>query len=106
LGIDQIARIWLNYVFKQAALSATDENTIKWLENSVDLQDNIDTSIIIRLLSENSLNSDDVYIENMKQKKRVLIISRIKKLEVFNEFNQKLLSIFEKELEDISLDDS
>lgn len=106
LGIDQIARIWLNYVFKQAALSATDENTIKWLENSVDLQDNIDTSIIIRLLSENSLNSDDVYIENMKQKKRVLIISRIKKLEAFNEFNQKLISIFQKELEDISLDDS
>jgi hypothetical protein len=53
------------------------------------------------LLSENSLNSDDVYIENMKQKKRVLIISRIKKLEAFNEFNQKLISIFEKELEDI-----
>ncbi len=28
LGIDQIARIWLNYVFKQAALSATDKTQL------------------------------------------------------------------------------
>ena len=104
LGIDQIARVWLNYIFKEAALSASDKNTIEWLKNSIDLQNNDDASIIIRVLSENSANKNEIDTESVKQKKRESIISRIKKLEAFNDFNQKLLSIFQQELEDILKD--
>ncbi|NGM85257.1 hypothetical protein G5B47_22905 [Paenibacillus sp. 7124] len=32
--IDQVARVWLEYVFKQAALSVVDDNTEEWLELS------------------------------------------------------------------------
>jgi len=103
-SIDQVVRIWLDYVFKQAALCATDENTLEWLKKSIDLRDIDDTSIIIRLLPETILSNGEIKIESMQQKKRELIISRIKKLEAFNDFNQKLLSILKKELEDISED--
>lgn len=105
-GIDQVVRIWLDYVFKQAALCATDEKTIEWLKSSVCLQDIDDTSIIIRLLPEAILSNDEITTERMQHKKRELIISRIKKLEAFNDFNQVLLSIFEQELEEISVNDS
>jgi len=69
LGIDQVVRIWLDYVFKQAALCATDENTIEWLRNSVGLRDIYDASIIIRLLPDNLLGSGEVSAESLQQKK-------------------------------------
>jgi hypothetical protein len=104
--IDQIVRIWLDYVFKQAALCATDENTIAWLKNSVGLRDIDDTSIIIRLLPDNLLGSGEVSAESLQQKESELINDRIKKLEAFSDFNQKLLSILRKELEDVLEDGS
>jgi hypothetical protein len=48
-GIDQAARIWLDYVFRLAAIQATDEKTIMWLENSVRISDSDDVSIIVYL---------------------------------------------------------
>ncbi len=104
-GIDQAVRIWLHYVFKEAGLCATDENTKAWLKNSIGLPDADDASIIIRLLPDNLLTAGEVSTESIEQKQRELINNRIKKLEAFNDFNQKLLSILRKELEYLSEDD-
>ena len=104
--IDQVARLWLDYVFKQAVLCATDEKTLEWLKKSIGLGDSDDESIIIRLLPDNLLHSDEIPAKIIKKRKRELINDRIKKLESVNDFNQKLLSIFMKELEDISEDDA
>lgn len=98
-GIDQVARIWLDYVFRQAALCATDEKTLEWLKNSIESQDINDVSTIIRLLPESILSNGEMASEEVKMKKRELINSRINKLEAFSDLNQKLLSIFKKELE-------
>lgn len=106
LDIDQVVRIWLDYVFKQAALYAKDEKTLTWLENSIDLQDNDDAEIIIQLIHDGVLNTDEVSDESKKDKKKQLIKDRIKQLEEFSEFNQKLLSILEEELAKISGDDA
>ncbi|WP_185602366.1 hypothetical protein [Paenibacillus sp. 598K] len=96
-GIDEAARVWLKYVFEQAALAATDDSTIEWLENSAALQDDDHFSVIFR-----DLYSDvsDIWGEGQKQneKKRQTILSRIKKLEVFSEFNQLLLTEYRDEL--------
>ncbi|NHN31620.1 AVAST type 3 anti-phage proein Avs3b [Paenibacillus agricola] len=91
--IDQVARVWLEYVFKQAALCAVDDNTREWLEHSVGLHNNDETSVLVRFLN---------YGESVQEEtKRDLIISRIKKLEVFNEMNKELLSIYEQELAEL-----
>lgn len=101
-GIDQVVRIWLDYVFKQAALDASDENTIDWIKNISGLQKRNDSSIIIRLLQKDLLDSD----EKIRQERIELIKDRIEKLEAFNGFNQSLLSILKGELKDMSKDDS
>lgn len=100
LGIDQAVRIWLEYVFKQAAQCATDEKTKDWLNNSIGLEDTEDASVILRLLDD--INKG----ESGRQKERELIIARIERLKVFSDFNQDLLKIFEQELEDISVNES
>ena len=101
-GIDQVVRIWLDYVFKQAALDASDENTIDWIKNSSGLQERAEASIIIRLHSEDLLDSN----EKIQQERIELIKGRIKKLEAFSGLNQSILSILKKELEYVSADDS
>jgi len=104
LDIDQVVRIWFDYVFRQAALSAKDEKTLTWLKNSVGFRDNDDTEIIIRLIRDGK-NLNEISDESKKDRKKELIKDRIKKLEEFSEFNQKLLSILEEELANISRDD-
>ena len=101
LGIDQVVRIWLDHVLKQAALCATDEKTITWLKNSFDFEDNDDTTIIIRLIRDGFSNPGEIPDESKKERKKQLINDRIKKLEEFSEFNQKLLYILRKELDNI-----
>jgi hypothetical protein len=105
-GIDRVVRIWLNYVFKQAALCATDEHTIEWLKNYVNLQEFDDASTIIRLIPVIFLNSDEVSPKSFQPKRTKMINDRIQDLEAFSDFNQELLSTLRKELEDISEDDS
>jgi len=103
IGIDQAIRIWLEYVFKQAAQCATDEKTKEWLINSIGLEDTEDTSIIIDLLDD----IDDVNIgESERQKVHELIIARIERLKAFSDFNQELLSIYQQELEEISVNEA
>lgn len=96
-GIDEAARVWLKYVFEQAALAATDDSTIEWLENSVALQDSDHFSVIFRNLHS---DIDDIWGEDQKhsEQKRKTINSRIKKLEAFSELNQLLLTEYKKEL--------
>jgi hypothetical protein len=104
LDIDEVVRIWLDYVFKQAALCAKDEKTLTWLENSIDFHHNDDTAVIIDLIRDGK-NPSEISDESKKERKKQLINDRIKKLEEFSEFNQKLLSILEEELANISGDD-
>jgi hypothetical protein len=93
---------WLDFIFKQAALCATDEKTSEWLENSLALSKDDDTAIIISLLKNNLENPGEIPDESKKNRKIQLIKDRIKKLEVFGDFNQKLLSIMKEELGNIS----
>lgn len=90
-GIDEAARVWLKYVFEQATLAATDDSTIEWLENSAALQEDDHFSVIFRELYS---DIDDIWGEHQEEneKKQKTIISRIKKLEVFAELNQLLLT--------------
>ncbi|KUO73510.1 MAG: hypothetical protein APF81_14045 [Desulfosporosinus sp. BRH_c37] len=100
LGIDQVARIWIDYVFKQAANCAGDKKTKACLQRSVSRKDK-DISIIFSLLSDDMLDDEEGLGDNIEQKKRELIASRMRKLESFRDFNEKLLSILNLELENM-----
>lgn len=96
-GIDEAARVWLKYVFEQASLAATDGSTIEWLENLVAIQEEDNFSVIFRELHG---DIDDIWGEGKKEdeRKRKIIVSRIKKLEAFAELNQFLLTEYRDEL--------
>lgn len=89
--------MWLKYVFEQAALAATDDSSIEWLENSVALQEEDNFLVIFRELHS---DIDDNWGEGQKEneRKRKIIVSRIKKLEAFAELNQLLLTEYRNEL--------
>lgn len=101
LAIDQAVRIWIDYVLNQAALCAANEKTPVWLEKSQDLSKNDDTAIIINLLKYGLENSGEIPDES-KNRKKQLIKDRIEKLELFRDFNQKLLELMKEELDNIS----
>jgi hypothetical protein len=102
--IDQVARICLEYVFHQAALDATDEKVITYLQNAVDLPVDDDISIIIRLRYEDSENDNEETVKQEQKIKQEKLESRIKKLDKFIDFSKELREKFISELEAITRD--
>jgi len=105
-GIDQAARVWLEYVFHQAALNATDEKTITWLENAVGLPAGDDISIIVRLFHAEPEDESEETAERERQAKQEKLRSRIKQLDAFIDFSQDLRAAFVTELETMTQSDS
>lgn len=105
-GIDQAARVWLEYIFQQAALSAADEETISWLVNSVGSSKLEDTSIVFRLIGLGNESDSEGIAEEEKKAQQEKLQFRIKQLDAFNEFNQNLRSILIAELSAVTNDNS
>lgn len=95
--IDEIARIWLKFIFQKAAEQALDEKTKKWIEATAPLADNDEASLIVRILSD--FDNDENDIEDNKEKKAKLFKHRIEQLKSFREFNEDLIAMYEEELE-------
>lgn len=89
--IDQVVRVWMDYVLKQATKSAADGHTAVILQNAMKIEDKGDLSIISRLLDE--LN----FLDNPTDKKQILA-GRVEKLKYFNEFNKELIGLIEREI--------
>lgn len=104
-GIDQAARIWLEFVFRQAALNATDKTTITWLENAIVESSGNEVSIIVHLTDARLEDVGDVDVQEQKAKQDKLK-SRIEQLDSFNKFSQTLRTMFVDELNAISQKDS
>lgn len=105
LDIDQVARIWMEYVLHQATLSATDEDTAKWLDNSNDLEDSIDSEIIMQLLHRVDTNDKDLNAQDMKQRDIDRINAKIDKLLTFREFSETLINRLKQEIDEIKLNE-
>ena len=105
-GIDQAARIWLEYVFQQAALCATDENTIEWLEHAIDMPDNQDVSLISQLIEVVYEGKDTELVEPEAKARQEQLKTRIKQLDAFNSFNEMLRTTLAAELESMTQNNS
>lgn len=89
LKIDELARILISYSLQRAAVEATDEETIKWLKNSISLLHNDDIEVILKLIEPSSiankletLNNDTfVYEKALKTK-----LERINELSTLCDF--------------------
>lgn len=93
-GIDRGTRAMLEFIFNQAALSATDAKTIMWLNNAVRIPPNEDVSIIVQVLSDNADNEDEATFEKQKLSRQEKIKSRIEQLETLIVFGQEVRAIY------------
>lgn len=94
-NIDNVARIWLEYIFQEATLLATDKKTATLLKNTIGLSDNIETKVVLKILSD----EDD---STKKDEKRKQLTERINQLKAFEKFNKSLYKIFTKRLESLT----
>lgn len=99
-AIDQAARVWLEYVFQQAILSATDEKTISWLENASGLPSNDHISKIAHLLDWDDGENEETADKKQKAKQEKLR-ARIKQLDTFIDFSHSLRTAYVAELEGV-----
>jgi len=104
LGVDQTARILINFAFKQAALSASDENTKSWIENEIDLKSADDRSVVVRFLPALQDGSKEDELERIRKEQEKTLRSRIERLEVFSELSSVLHRELLDELEKMLLD--
>lgn len=105
-GIDQAARIWLEYVFQQAALCAIDESTIAWLEHAVDMPDKQDVSLISHLIDVVYQGNDTELVELKAKARQEQLKTRIKQLDAFYSFNEMLRATLAAELESMTQNNS
>ena len=97
-GIDQVARILLEFVFHQAVKIATDEKTVSWLENAAGISNNEDLSIIIQLAYPVSENESEEITEKQVRAKQEGLEKKITKLDAFVDFSQLLRAELVSEL--------
>lgn len=105
LGIDQAARVWLEYVFHQAVQNASDKKTLKWLESAMGLPVSNDVQIITQIQEVYRVKDNSEANTKVNQEKRELVESRIKKLDAFIEFSQILRRAFVDYSNEISNND-
>jgi len=99
-NIDDAAKTLLDFIFSQAALDATDKQTIEWLKNSTNLEHNEDIRIIIKLISKKKLEEHEA-IEKTKQEQVKSLKLKIEKLDNFISMSKDFRSILEEELKNI-----
>jgi hypothetical protein len=90
--IDEIVRVWLEYIFQYAAGQAKDEKTKEWLEAAAPLADKDEALLIIRKLSEH--NTDENGIDSGS----IILKSRIEQLKRYREFNEELICMYEEKI--------
>lgn len=106
--IDQTARICLDHAFQQAALNATDEKTLAWIEKAAEFSENDDISIVVRLLGSDlsDLEESVEFVKQAQELKRDELKLGIDHLDLFLQFGQELRAVFLADLESITKDDS
>jgi len=94
-SVDEVARVWLKFIFQSAAEAAVDDKMKEWIEAALPLSDNAEASLIVRILSNDEL---DDYEDNQENRIKYLE-RRIEQLEGFKTFNEELISMYRKEID-------
>lgn len=104
LQVDKVARIWINYLLHEAAMKAKNEKIEKIIDRAVKLPDSMDAHIIRIVYSSSKEDIDEKTNDNEEVDRKSKINKldrRIKELQKFEKVNQYLISLFEKELNNL-----
>jgi hypothetical protein len=104
LQIDKVARIWINYLLREAAAKANNEKIEKIIDRAVKLPDSTDARIIQIVLEDTIADVDKKPFdqEEWDRKSKVNMLNRrIGELQKFKKVNEYLISQFEKDLNNL-----
>jgi hypothetical protein len=104
LQIDKVARIWINYLLHDAAVKAKNEKIKKLIDCAVKLPDSMDAHIIQIVFADSmeDINKKPVDQEELDRKNKINALNRrIKELQKFKKINEYLVSLFEKEINNL-----
>jgi hypothetical protein len=96
-GIDEVTRVWLEFIFQKAAMLALDEKTMQWVEAATPFADNDEVSLINNLSIE--YPAGDNNSTDFKEEKKKQFEQRIEQLKKYREFNEELIALYKDELE-------
>ncbi len=107
LQIDKVARIWIDFVLRDAAAKTKNERIEKIVEQAVKLPESMDAHIIQIVIAEevDELDNDLTIDHEKKDRKSRLrtLNKRIAELEKFKKVNEFILSQFKKERDEIKV---
>lgn len=106
LQIDKVARIWIDYILKQAAIGVNNEKVEFFIENSVNIHDDDDIEILQMILDKPSIisfkNSNDDNGQKIHLAKKIK--ERIEELKKFSTLNDFLIEKYQKDIEDLEIE--
>lgn len=104
LQIDKVARIWINYLFHEAAAKAKNEKIKEIIARAVKLPDSTDARIIQIVFADSmeDTNENPVDQEELDRKSKIKTLNcRIGELQRFKKINEYLIDQFEKEINNL-----
>jgi hypothetical protein len=99
--IDRVARIWIDYLLREAAAEVGNKKAKKLIKNAVKLPDATDARIIQIVFSQPDNNDDSKQIDKQewnRNNKISILERRIGELRKFKEVNEYLITQYEGEL--------
>jgi hypothetical protein len=103
IGIDQAARVWINFALSQAVERALDEKTKDWLDKAISLMPDDDLVVIHRLVSKDDDIGEGEKANQIRIDKIKNLETKLEKLDSFIELSQFIRNEIIDEIQQIDI---
>jgi uncharacterized protein with von Willebrand factor type A (vWA) domain len=103
IGIDQAARIWINFALSQAVERALDEKTKDWLDKAISLMPDDDLVVIHRLVSKHDDIGEGEKANQISIDKIKNLETKLEKLDSFIALSQSIRNEITDEIQQIDI---
>lgn len=103
IGIDQAARVWINFALSQAVERALDEKTKDWLDKAISLMPDDDLVVIHRLVSKDDDIGEGEKANQIRIDKIKNLETKLEKLDSFIELSQFIRNEIINEIQQIDI---
>ncbi|MCQ8183488.1 hypothetical protein NP603_20420 [Methylomonas sp. SURF-1] len=104
IGIDQAARVWINFALNQAVERALDEKTKDWLDKAISLMPDDDLVVIHRLVSKDDDIGEGEKANQIRIDKIKNLETKLEKLDSFIALSQSIRNEIIDEIQQIDIE--
>lgn len=104
IGIDQAARVWINFALSQAVERALDEKTKDWLDKAISIMPDDDLVVIRRLVSKDEEIGEGEKANQIRIDKIKNLEKKLEKLDGFIELSQFIRNEIIDEIQQIDIE--